>query len=60
MVKKIISLTEATDGKCLIYCDRVATVNMKINRVKYDDSIVSFHVCDQCLAQMQKDIETHE
>lgn len=60
MENKIIILTKINDGKCLICSDNNATVKMKINRVKHDDNIISFNVCDKCLARMQKDIETHE
>ena len=58
MEKKIINLTkEADGGTCLLCCEREATVNVKINRVKYDDNVICFHVCDKCLAQMQQDIQ---
>ena len=58
MEKKIIELTKETEGgTCLLCCEREATVKMKIRRVKYDDSVVGFHVCDKCLSQMQQDIQ---
>jgi hypothetical protein len=60
MANKIIHLTKAEYDKCLICCDNEATVKMSINRPKYNDNIILFNVCDKCLAQMQKDIETHE
>lgn len=60
MTNKIINLTKAENDKCLICCKNEATVHMMINRLKYNDNIISFDVCDKCLAQMQKDIETHE
>ena len=60
MTEKIINLTIAKDDKCLICCDNDATLNINIIRPKYRDNIISFNICDQCLAQMQKDIETHE
>ena len=57
MEKKIIELTKVNNGsKCLLCCEREATVNMEINRVKYSDGIIGFHVCDICLSQMQNDI----
>ena len=57
MEKKIIVLTKHSDGyECLLCCEREATVKVKINRVKYDDNVIGFHVCDKCLSQMQDDI----
>lgn len=57
MKKRIIELTKVNDGsKCLLCCDREATVNMVINRVKYNDGIIGFHVCDKCLSVMQEEI----
>lgn len=60
MTEKIINLTATKDDKCFICCDHDATLKMNIIRPKYRDNIISFNICDQCLAQMQKDIETHE
>lgn len=58
MEKKIINLTkEIEGGTCLLCCEREATVKVAINRVKYDDNVISFHVCDKCLSQMQGDIQ---
>ena len=55
--KKIINLTKETEGgTCLLCCEREATVKVAINRVKYDDNVVGFHVCDKCLSQMQEDM----
>ena len=57
MNKKIIKLTKTNDGyRCLLCCERDATVKVEINRVKYDDGVIGFDVCDICLAQMQQDI----
>ena len=57
MEKKIIELTKVNDGsKCLLCCEREATVKVTINRVKYGDNVISFHVCDKCLSVMQEDI----
>lgn len=57
MEKKIIELTKVNDGSnCLLCCEREATVEVKINRVKYDDGVIGFNVCDKCLSQMQNDI----
>ena len=57
MEKKIIELTKVNNGiKCLLCCEREATVNVAINRVKYNEGIAGFHVCDKCLSQMQNDI----
>ena len=58
MEKKIIELTKNNDGDtCLLCCEREATVKMEINRVKYNDGVISFHVCDSCLSKMQQDIQ---
>ena len=61
MERKIIELTKTSEEHtCLICCRKPATIKMKINRFVLDDSVVSFSVCDDCLAKMQKDIETCE
>ena len=58
MEKKIIELTKITYGEtCLLCCERDATIKMKISRVKYNDSVISFNVCDKCLSQMQSNIQ---
>jgi hypothetical protein len=57
MEKRIIELTKVNDdSRCLLCCEREATVKVKINRVKYDDGVIGFNVCDVCLSQMQNDI----
>ena len=58
MEKKIIELTmvDYEGCKCLLCCDREATIHIDIHRVKYNDGVIGFDVCDQCLAQMQQDI----
>ena len=57
MEKKIIEITEATyGGTCLLCCEKEATVKLKISRVKYNDSVISFDVCDSSLSKMQQDI----
>ena len=58
MDKRIIELTKYDgDFTCLLCCDNKATVKLKINRVKYDDSVIAFHICDKCLARMQDNIQ---
>ena len=58
MKKKIINLTKINDGsRCLLCCEREATAKVEINRVKFDDGVIGFHVCDKCLSQMQEDIQ---
>lgn len=59
MEKKIVELTSVKPGNrtCLLCCDKPATVKLTINRVKYDDTVTSFNICDVCLSKMQKDIE---
>ena len=58
MEKKIINITKETeDSTCLLCCERKATVEVAINRVKYGDNVIGFHACDKCLSQMQSDIQ---
>ena len=58
MEKKIIELTKDSGGfDCILCCENEATTKVMVNRVKYDDSIVGFYVCDQCLAKMKDDIQ---
>ena len=59
MEKKIINLTKVNDGRqCLICCKRDATIELRIDRLlSYNDSVVSFHLCDQCLSKAQQDIQ---
>ena len=57
MEKRIIELTKINDGhQCLLCCGREATIKVVINRAKYNDSVIGFDVCDQCLSRMQSDI----
>lgn len=61
MEKKIIEITKVNDGhQCLLCCNNEATMKFELNRVKYGDSVISFDICDECLARMQKDIEVCE
>lgn len=61
MEKKIIEVTKSKDEhKCLICCNNPATLKMKINRPALDDCIISFSICNECLAKMQKEIEICE
>ena len=61
MEGKIIELTKPNDEHiCLICCKKPATVKMRINRLVLDDSIISFSICNECLAKMQMEIETCE
>ena len=58
MENKIIELTKINDGhQCLLCCRREATVKIVINRAKYNDSVIGFDICDQCLSKMQSDIQ---
>ena len=58
MKKKIIELTKVNDrGKCLLCCVLEATTKVEIKRVRHNDSVISFDVCDICLARMQQDIQ---
>ena len=63
MEKKIIELEQikVLDYKtCLLCCEKPATTKLTINRVKYDDTVTSFNVCDECVSKMQKDIENRK
>ena len=61
MEKKIIELVKDNSGfQCILCCNAEATTQVKINRLKYDETMYGFHVCDSCLAKMQKDIEVCE
>lgn len=58
MEKRIVELTKESNGyQCLLCCERDATIKVQIQRVKYNDSVISFEVCDTCLARMQQDIQ---
>ena len=58
MEKRIIKLDKIKEETgCLLCCERLATVKLCIDRVKYNDSVISFHVCDECLSKMQQDIQ---
>lgn len=58
MEKRIINLTKINDGhQCLLCCAEEATVKVEINRVKYNDSVIGFDVCDKCLSRMQEEIQ---
>jgi predicted molibdopterin-dependent oxidoreductase YjgC len=58
MEKKIINLIKANnEHQCLLCCEREATIKVEINRVKYNDNVIGFDVCDQCLSKMQGDIQ---
>ena len=57
MEKKIINLSKIQrEHTCLICCKNQATVKFAINRPKHDDNVITTHICDECLAQMQSDI----
>lgn len=62
MEKKIIEVSkfEDCDYKCIICCENLATTKIRIKRLAYEDNIVSFFICDECLAKMQKDIENRK
>lgn len=63
MEKRIVELKKIEPtGGCLICCEKQATVNVRINRFPsyMEDVVTSFHVCDECMAKMQRDIEICE
>lgn len=57
MEKKLIELTKNNEHKCLLCSEKDATVKFSIKRAKYDDVVISMHVCSECLAKMQNDIQ---
>lgn len=58
MGNKIINLTKINyECQCLLCCEREATVKMEILRTKYNDSVISFDMCDECLSKAQQDIQ---
>lgn len=58
MEKKIMELMKIDyESNCLLCCERSATTKLIINRVKYGDTVVSFHMCDECLSKAQQDIQ---
>jgi hypothetical protein len=60
MEKKIINLSKAKeDYGCIVCCKNNATTKVEILRLVglKNDSLISFNVCDNCLAQMQQDIQ---
>lgn len=60
MEKKIINLSKANeDYGCIICCKNNATTKVEILRLVNlkNDLLISFNVCDNCLAQMQQDIQ---
>ena len=57
MEKKLIELTKNNDHRCLLCCEKDATVKFSIKRVKQDDTVISIHICDSCLSKMQQDIQ---
>lgn len=57
MSNRIIELTQSEEGnRCLICSSLDGHINIKIQRIHPVDSIISFHICDKCLSQMQQDI----
>jgi hypothetical protein len=58
MENKIIELTQGQEGRhCLTCGSDDGNIKIRIQRIKPVDCITSFHICDKCLAQMQKDIQ---
>ena len=58
MENKIIELIESKEEyHCLTCGSENGNIKIRIQRIKPVDCITSFHICDKCLAQMQKDIQ---
>ena len=61
MERKIIYVESSNDNhQCILCCQRNAKKRIKIQRLAYDDSIVSFYVCIECLSKMHNDMKTYE
>ena len=61
MERKIIYVESSNDNhQCILCCQRNAKKRIKIQRLAYDDSIISFYVCNECLSKMQNDMKTCE
>lgn len=57
MEKKIVNLIKNNDGgRCLTCGNKEATVKVRIQRINPEDNIISFHICDECVARMQQDV----
>ena len=59
MEKRIINLSKVKEEYgCIICCKEAATTKVEILRKVNlkNDSLISFNVCDNCLAQMQQDV----
>jgi hypothetical protein len=58
MENKIIELIQDNEGNhCLTCGSENGNIKVRIQRIKPVDCIISFHICDKCLVQMQKDIQ---
>lgn len=62
MENKIIELSNVEPGyrTCLLCCDNPADTKLTIKRVKYDDTVTSFNICNECLTKMKMDIKACE
>ena len=59
MCEKIIEITKCDTYNCLICGNKTESAKkINIKRPKYDDNIISFNVCDECIEQMKKDMES--
>lgn len=58
MESKIIELTKYNgDCGCLTCGADKATLKVRIQRMHREDNVTTFHICDQCLAKAQQDIQ---
>lgn len=58
MENKIIELTQNKGGHSCLACGaKDGDIKVRIQRINPVDCITSFHICDKCLAQIQKDIQ---
>lgn len=57
MEKKIINLIKDNGGSSCLTCgNKEATIKVRIQRIKPEDNITSFHICDECVVRMQQDV----
>ena len=60
-MEKIIEVKTSEEGfKCLLCCQAAAKLKLTITRPAQKDTVTSFHVCDACLARMQREIQIIE
>lgn len=55
-MRKMLNVKFDCDEKCLSCSDKEhKTAKISINRMKYGDNIVTFHLCRKCLNQLARE-----